>query len=638
MILNKIYIEDVFTFLDKLEDKSVDLAIIDPPYNLKIASWDSFKNDEEFLTFSYAWIDKMLPKLKDTGSFYIFNTPFNCALFLAYLRHKKVHFLNFITWVKKDGFANAKKRYNHAQESILFYSMHKKNYTFNADEVRIAYESAERIKHAQSKGILKNNKRWFPNHKGKLCLDVWEITSQRHAEKEKGKILKPKHPSIKPKALIERMIKASSHKNDLILDLFSGSGMTSLLTLVKECLKFLANRIKSSDYRGLHLSQHNRYDQNKIKTIIQAIFNEVGEDFLQIRTTDMSKRPSNIIGEEVYAKVVDNICKSEMPQDNSGKKNQVTQDSLRKNLFVDMHRMGLIERYNKNKKPTNPYIQSNIKYISLTPLAIEFLNAQDLLRKNFCYTQALENLLQGFGAECREIMIELDNHYLDIEEMMFFVTFLNIDNFTRSEIIEYVREYRSLSRIQKEKLKELAQDYCNPNHFNGNKLEKRDYHNWKNQAQQIFSLLEQSVFFETNKERLILKTLNEENKQNDKKLKRSIKEKALYFEKHGVKKEKGFELHHIVPLCLARSIEEFDLLDKWENLIYIDAFNHAKISQTQNKHICLYFKSCDVVLSKGLKEEQESLYFTYIKNVLYKLDLQNAMLEYNKDLLHSKNG
>ncbi len=393
----------------------------------------------------------------------------------------------------------------------------------------------------------------------------------------------------------------------------------------KECLKFLANRIKSSDYRGLHLSQHNRYDQNKIKTIIQAIFNEVGGDFLQIRTTDMSKRPSNIIGEEVYAKVVDSICKSEMPQDNSGKKNQVTQDSLRKNLFVDMHRMGLIERYNKNKESTNPYIQSNIKYISLTPLAIEFLNAQDLLRKNFCYTQALENLLQGFGAECREVMIELDNHYLDIEEMMFFVTFLNIANFTRSEIIEYVREYRSLSRIQKEKLKELAQDYCNPNHFNGNKLEKRDYHNWKNQAQQIFSLLEQSVFFETNKEMLILKTLNEENKQNDKKLKRSIKEKALYFEKHGVKKEKGFELHHIVPLCLARSIEEFDLLDKWENLIYIDAFNHAKISQTQNKHICLYFENCDVVLSKGLKEEQESLYFIYIENVLYKLDLQNAI-------------
>ncbi|GAA7212859.1 hypothetical protein HpCK22_06120 [Helicobacter pylori] len=207
----------------------------------------------------------------------------------------------------------------------------------------------------------------------------------------------------------------------------------------------------------------------------------------------------------------------------------------------------MIERYNKNKESTNPYIQSNIKYISLTPLAIEFLNAQDLLRKNFCYTQALENLLQGFGTECREVMIELDNHYLDIEEMMFFVTFLNIENFTRSEIIEYVREYRSLSRIQKEKLKELVQDYCNPNHFNGNKLEKRDYHNWKNQAQQIFSLLEQSVFFETNKERLILKTLNEENKQNDKKLKALLKRKPFILKTMALKKKRAL---NCTILCL----------------------------------------------------------------------------------------
>ncbi|NHB51168.1 type II restriction endonuclease subunit R [Helicobacter pylori] len=52
----------------------------------------------------------------------------------------------------------------------------------------------------------------------------------------------------------------------------------------------------------------------------------------------------------------------------------------------------------------------------------------------------------------------------------------------------------------------------------------------------------------------------------------------------------------------------------------------------------MYFKNCDVILSKGLKKEQESLYFTYIENVLYKPDLQNIMLKYNKDLLHSKNG
>ncbi len=63
-----------------------------------------------------------------------------------------------------------------------------------------------------------------------------------------------------------------------------------------------------------------------------------------------------------------------------------------------------------------------------------------------------------------------------------------------------------------------------------------------------------------------------------------------------------------------------------------------KYLKRKTNTLCLYFKDCDVILSKGLKEEQESLYFTYIKNVLYKLDLQNVMLEYNKDLLHSKNG
>lgn len=55
------------------------------------------------------------------------------------------------------------------------------------------------------------------------------------------------------------------------------------------------------------------------------------------------------------------------------------------------------------------------------------------------------------------------------------------------------------------------------------------------------------------------------------------KEKVFYFEKYGVKKENGFELYYIVFLCLVCFIEEFDFLDKWENLIYIDVFNYVKI-------------------------------------------------------------
>ncbi len=78
-------------------------------------------------------------------------------------------------------------------------------------------------------GILKNGKRWYPNPNGKLCPDVWEIVSERHKKKVNGKIQKPHHPTIKPREMIERMIKASSKKGDLVLDLFAGSGNVSMV-------------------------------------------------------------------------------------------------------------------------------------------------------------------------------------------------------------------------------------------------------------------------------------------------------------------------------------------------------------------------------------------------------------------------
>lgn len=220
---NQIYSLDVFEFLTLIPDSSVDLAIIDPPYNLKVATWDTFKNQEDFLEFSYKWIDRLLPKLKASASFYIFNTPYNCALFLHYLQGK-AKFRNWITWHKKDGFSCASKKYNTTSEAILFFTM-SDHYTFNADEIRVPYESTARIEHAKTKGILKNGKRWFPNPKGKRCTDVWEIVSQRHKEKINGKVMKQTHPTVKPYELIERMVKASSNESDVVLDLFAGSGM-----------------------------------------------------------------------------------------------------------------------------------------------------------------------------------------------------------------------------------------------------------------------------------------------------------------------------------------------------------------------------------------------------------------------------
>lgn len=227
--INKIYNLDCFKFLKQIDDNSVSLAVIDPPYNMHKAGWDTFKSQKDFLDFTYKWIDELLPKLKENGSLYIFNTPFNSAFILQHLVSKKMHFQNWITWDKRDGLGTSKRKYSNGQETILFFTKSNKH-TFNFNDIRVPYESTERIQHASHKGILKNGKRWFPNPDGRYCGEVWHISSERHKQKINGKVQKMGHLTPKPFDLIERIIKASSKKDDLVLDCFVGSGTTAVVS------------------------------------------------------------------------------------------------------------------------------------------------------------------------------------------------------------------------------------------------------------------------------------------------------------------------------------------------------------------------------------------------------------------------
>lgn len=224
---DNIYCMDCFEFLKKVQNNSVDLAIIDPPYNMKKADWDTFDSHDAFMNFTKKWINALIPKLKNTGSVYIFNTPFNCAFILQHLLEQGLVFQNWITWDKRDGLGTSTKKYANGQESILFFTKSDK-YTFNYDDIRVPYESTDRIEAAKSKGILKNGKRWFPNPNGRLCGEVWHITSQRHKNKINGRIQKQSHLTPKPLEMIERMIKASSNEGDVVLDCFVGSGTTAV--------------------------------------------------------------------------------------------------------------------------------------------------------------------------------------------------------------------------------------------------------------------------------------------------------------------------------------------------------------------------------------------------------------------------
>ncbi len=210
MKTNILHQGDAIDFMRGLPAASIDLAVIDPPYNLAKADWDTFSDDATFLAFTFEWLDALLPTLKPGAGLYVFNTPYNAAHILVGMLERGLRFQNWITWDKRDGLGASKWKFSNGQETLL-YVTNGSGHTFNADTVRVPYESTERIAHAAEKGILKNGRRWFPDPRRRLCGEVWHFSSERHKTKVNGKTQKLGHATPKPLDMIERIILASSN-------------------------------------------------------------------------------------------------------------------------------------------------------------------------------------------------------------------------------------------------------------------------------------------------------------------------------------------------------------------------------------------------------------------------------------------
>ena len=180
-------------------------------------------------------------------------------------------------------------------------------------------------------------------------------------------------------------------------------------------------------------------------------------------------------------------------------------------------------------------------------------------------------------------------------------------------------------------MESVIQEYCVPKQFNGTKNTKKDFHNWKNEAQSIFNSLALMSLFEYDGQtkRLLLKADISGEKIA---FRRSSLIKTQYFKEHEVQKDLRFELHHIVPFYYAKDIDALKAIDDWQNLIYIDANSHKILSLDKNKKkaIRLNFEDKNAVLDNLIGDE---IVLRYTDNVKYKLSLQKRLLNYNKRLL-----
>jgi len=217
--LNRVLNEDALAGLTRIPDGSIDLVVSDPPYCLgKDYGNDSDKLDPEaYLEWSQQWIDAVVPKLKSTGSLYVFLTWRYSPEIFCYLK-KKLTMLNEIIWDRRvPSMGGSTRRFSSVHDNIGFFAKGK-DYCFNIDAIRIPYD--EETKKARSRSIFVGSK-WL--EAGYNPKDVWSVSRLHriHSERED-------HPTQKPLEIIERMIKASSRPGEVVLDPFMGSGTTAV--------------------------------------------------------------------------------------------------------------------------------------------------------------------------------------------------------------------------------------------------------------------------------------------------------------------------------------------------------------------------------------------------------------------------
>jgi site-specific DNA-methyltransferase (adenine-specific) len=69
----KVYVGDCRQVLAQLPERSIDLIFADPPFNWGEAygTWNDAMPREEFLTFTYEWLEACLRVLGDRGTFWV---------------------------------------------------------------------------------------------------------------------------------------------------------------------------------------------------------------------------------------------------------------------------------------------------------------------------------------------------------------------------------------------------------------------------------------------------------------------------------------------------------------------------------------------------------------------------------------
>ena len=247
--IHGVFIQDAVEFLKTLPESSVQLILIDPPYNLDLEDWDSFQN---YLDWAKGWLDQIYRVLSDSG---------NCVIFggfqyqdlkrgdllelLHYTRHHtELRFVNLVIWYYKNGMSAHRFFANRHEEAVWLSKTNK--YYFDLDAVRVPFDEV-------TKERYKRDKRLNPESvdKGKNPTNVWEMGRLNGNSTERVG-----HTTQKPAELVRRFVRGLSFEGSIVLDFFSGSGTTGRVCIEERRHSILVDSDKKlHSYLNKHIKQ-----------------------------------------------------------------------------------------------------------------------------------------------------------------------------------------------------------------------------------------------------------------------------------------------------------------------------------------------------------------------------------------------
>lgn len=215
---------DSLSVLKKMKDKSVQLIFADAPYNIGKDfgnNSDKWESVHAYIEWCKTWIDECMRVLSDNGTMY-FMTATQHMPYLDVFASEKYNVLCRIIWSYDSSGVQSKKMYGSLYEPILMISKtSKSSYTFNYEDILVEAKTG-----AKRKLIDYRKNPPQPYSSQKVPGNVWNFSRVRFKMDEYEN-----HPTQKPEALLERIVKASSNPGDVVLDPFSGSFTTSAVAV-----------------------------------------------------------------------------------------------------------------------------------------------------------------------------------------------------------------------------------------------------------------------------------------------------------------------------------------------------------------------------------------------------------------------